>query len=110
MFIEILFKMLLFKGGVLIYAEHCIYIFIYIQKKILWKSITTISYLVFHILQTIIYNKLCVPQKKENHTSLEQLDVKYDRMFYFWANYPFKIVSALNLIFLLELHLFLVAN
>ncbi len=24
MFIEILFKMLLFKGGVLIYAEHCI--------------------------------------------------------------------------------------
>ncbi len=29
MFIEILFKMLLFKGGVLIYAEHCIYIYIY---------------------------------------------------------------------------------
>ncbi len=26
MFIEILFKILLFKGGVLIYAEHCIYI------------------------------------------------------------------------------------
>ncbi len=25
MFIEILFKMLLFKGDVLIYAEHCIY-------------------------------------------------------------------------------------
>ncbi len=25
-FIEILFKMLLFKGGVLIYTEHCIYI------------------------------------------------------------------------------------
>ncbi len=25
MFIEILFKMLLFKGGVLIYAEHCIF-------------------------------------------------------------------------------------
>ncbi len=24
-FIEILFKMLFFKGGVLIYAEHCIY-------------------------------------------------------------------------------------
>ncbi len=29
MFIEILFKMLLFKGGVLIYAEHCIYIYTY---------------------------------------------------------------------------------
>ncbi len=27
-FIEILFKMLLFKGGVLIYVEHCIYIYI----------------------------------------------------------------------------------
>ncbi len=26
MFIEIMFKMLLFKGGVLIYAEHCIYV------------------------------------------------------------------------------------
>ncbi len=25
MFIEILFKKLFFKGGVLIYAEHCIY-------------------------------------------------------------------------------------
>ncbi len=30
MFIEILFKILLFKRGVLIYAEHCIYIYIYI--------------------------------------------------------------------------------
>ncbi len=29
MFIEILYKMLLFKGGVLIYAEHCIYIYDY---------------------------------------------------------------------------------
>ncbi len=29
MFIEILFNMLLFKGGVLIYAEHCIYIIIF---------------------------------------------------------------------------------
>ncbi len=31
MFIEILFKMLLFKGGVLIYAEHCVYIYAYIE-------------------------------------------------------------------------------
>ncbi len=30
MFIEILFKILLFKGGVLIYAEHCVCIYIYI--------------------------------------------------------------------------------
>ncbi len=30
MFIEILFKMLLFKGGVLIYAEHCMCVYIYI--------------------------------------------------------------------------------
>ncbi len=35
MFIEILFKILLFKGGVLIYAEHCIYIYIY---ALLWFS------------------------------------------------------------------------
>ncbi len=32
MFVEILFKMLLFKGGVLIYAEHCRSQFIYIFK------------------------------------------------------------------------------
>ncbi len=30
MFIELLFKIVLFKGGVLIYAEHCVYIYIYI--------------------------------------------------------------------------------
>ncbi len=30
MFIEILFKMLLFKGGVLIYAEYCIYIYTHV--------------------------------------------------------------------------------
>ncbi len=30
MFIEILFKMLLFKGGVLIYAEHCMCVYVYI--------------------------------------------------------------------------------
>ncbi len=34
MFIEILFKILLFKGGVLIYAEQCIYIYIYIRRQI----------------------------------------------------------------------------
>ncbi len=28
-FIEMLFKILLFKGGVLIYAEHCVYIYIH---------------------------------------------------------------------------------
>ncbi len=33
MFIEILFKMLLFKGGVLIYAEYCNYI-IHLEPKI----------------------------------------------------------------------------
>ncbi len=37
MFIEILFKILLFKGGVLIYAEHCIYfVCIYIIYIILF--------------------------------------------------------------------------
>ncbi len=30
-FIEILFKMLLFKGGVLIYTEHCMCVYLYIQ-------------------------------------------------------------------------------
>ncbi len=33
MFIEILFKILLFKGGVLIYAEQCVYIYIYRERE-----------------------------------------------------------------------------
>ncbi len=39
MFIEILFKMLLFKGGELIYAEHCIYIYIYTYKPFFIKRV-----------------------------------------------------------------------
>ncbi len=35
MFIEILFKIVLFKGGVLIYAEHCIYIWFYLLPSFL---------------------------------------------------------------------------
>ncbi len=38
-FIEILFKMLLFKGGVLIYAEHCIYIY-KTSMDYIWLSLT----------------------------------------------------------------------
>ncbi len=34
MFIEILFKILLFKGGVLIYAERCIYMLANVFFKI----------------------------------------------------------------------------
>ncbi len=33
-FIEILFKILLFKGGVLLYAEHCIQVSILVNVKI----------------------------------------------------------------------------
>ncbi len=43
MFIEILFKILLFKGGVLIYAEHCIYIYIYIYIYTYTKLTSNIS-------------------------------------------------------------------
>ncbi len=63
MFIEILFKMLLFKGGVLIYAEHCIYIYIYIYIYILLFSLTKTSlhacceiYILNEKLQTSVYN------------------------------------------------------
>ncbi len=43
MFIEILFKMLLFKGGVLIYAEHYIYIYIYYIEKEIYTIIYDIQ-------------------------------------------------------------------
>ncbi len=42
-FIEILFKMLLFKGGVLIYAEHCLYVVL-----IYFKFCIDLIYFVIH--------------------------------------------------------------
>ncbi len=39
------------------------------EKIILWKSMTTINFLVTHILQN---NCIYVQQKKEIHTGLEQ--------------------------------------
>ncbi len=51
MFIEILFKMLLFKGGVLIYAEHCMYIYIvYICENTVAGQITEPWVSVFGLL------------------------------------------------------------
>ncbi len=44
MFIEILFKMLLFKGGVLIYDEHYIYIYIYIYMRKIYNYILYMVY------------------------------------------------------------------
>ncbi len=46
MFIEILFKMLLFKGGVLIYAEHCIYIYIYIRAFNRLKYLIAVNHMI----------------------------------------------------------------
>ncbi len=43
MFIEILFKIVLFKGGVLIYAEHCIYI--YINNKVASECVCIYIYI-----------------------------------------------------------------
>ncbi len=49
MFIEILFKILLFKGGVLIYADHCIYIYIYIYIYIDRQTDIYIIYIYIYI-------------------------------------------------------------
>ncbi len=49
MFIEILFKMLLFKGGVLIYAEHCIYMYIY--NILIWYAQCILFFQHFFIVQ-----------------------------------------------------------
>ncbi len=44
MFIEILFKIVLFKAGVLIYAEHCIYsLFVFIFYRVLTPFTNTNS-------------------------------------------------------------------
>ncbi len=65
MFIEILFKMLLFKGGVLIYAEHCIYsiyvyIYIYITYLVQRLYICTYTLLYFVILYICVCVRICV--------------------------------------------------
>ncbi len=52
MFIEILVKILLFKEGVLIYAEHCVYIYIYIYIYIIDMGISRLIRLVPIALQS----------------------------------------------------------
>ncbi len=42
-----------------------------IEKKMLWKSMATINCLVTNIFQNIFY---CVPQRKETHTGLGQVE------------------------------------
>ncbi len=39
------------------------------------------------ILQNILF---CVPQKKESHTGMEQLEGEYMTAFSFLVNYPFE--------------------
>ncbi len=54
--IEILFKMLLFKGGVLIYAEHCIYTVMAknigtlgkYDQRIIYPSVNQLIILIFY--------------------------------------------------------------
>ncbi len=52
MFIEIFFKILLFKGGVIIYAEHCIFIYIYIY---IYIGFFSILHLLLHLLSILSY-------------------------------------------------------
>ncbi len=59
MFIEILFKMLLFKGGVLIYAEHCVcvcmYVCVYIYIYIYIYIIIDIQYIEYISISRLLY-------------------------------------------------------
>ncbi len=55
MFIEILFKIVLFKGGVLIYAEHCIYCFFEYTVPIATSFLLELIYAGL---------SLCLPTKK----------------------------------------------
>ncbi len=53
MFIEILFKMLLFKGGVLICAEHCMCMYMY-------KCVYIYTYIYVYIYSICVYMYMCV--------------------------------------------------
>ncbi len=54
-FKEILFKILLFKGGVLIYAEHYIYIYIYIYTVYMFVCVS-----IYMCVCVYIYMCVCV--------------------------------------------------
>ncbi len=54
MFIEILFKMLLFKGGILIYTEHCIYIYIYIYTVYIYFVEKDIQLYIIYDIQELL--------------------------------------------------------
>ncbi len=69
MLIEILFKILLFKGGVLIYAEHCIYIHTYTHTHTHTHTHTYIYiYTVFTPKSETLVNKLNFFYIHENST------------------------------------------
>ncbi len=78
-FIEILFKMLLFKGGVLIYTEHCIYIYtvciyiyIYIYTQGLELTFLRTSQFGCYIFKLpAIHNSTSQKTKTEIHQQLE---------------------------------------
>ncbi len=72
MFIEILFKIVLFKGGVLIYTEHCIYIYIYIYINLCNKhncacAVLNIYIYIYIYINTILQNVQNVKQNKRDH-------------------------------------------
>ncbi len=60
MLIEILFKMLLFKGGVLIYAEHCMCTYIYIYIYIYYNMIMYSRLILYVLLLSILYNNYII--------------------------------------------------
>ncbi len=70
-FIEILFKIVLFKGGVLIYAEHCIYIYIYIYIYIilLLKRTAGLNKLIITLVED--RNKSKYGHKRETHETYD---------------------------------------
>ncbi len=55
MFIEILFKIELFKGGVLIYAEHCIYIYTHTQRNRLLHFKKKVTCIIVGVLSLVKY-------------------------------------------------------
>ncbi len=50
MFIEILFQMLLFKGGVLIYAEHCTFVLFNIFNYCCVRHVLNLHFILFSFI------------------------------------------------------------
>ncbi len=82
-FIEILFKMLLFKGVVLIYAEHCIYIYTYTHSYTVGSRLSTRDGIFSHLCPHPLAPRGQIPNRSELPCALLPWKGRATEVYYF---------------------------